>query len=175
MSESDETSGTNGTEEASETSAPEAPDATGRTGPAGAGTGRGGTGGKTAVTPPTHAAPPARFSHGVRKGGILQVAGQVGFLPAAPGEAPAVAGPTLREQTRQTLANVEAVLTEAGATWDDVVMLRVYLTDVAHFAEMNAVYDEYLADVAVPPARTTVYVGLPQGLLVEIDALAVLD
>ncbi|QEV15880.1 RidA family protein [Streptomyces fradiae ATCC 10745 = DSM 40063] len=150
-------------------------DVAGRAGAPGAGAGRGGTGGKTAVTPPTHAAPPARFSHGVRKGGILQVAGQVGFLPAAPGEPPAVAGPTLREQTRQTLANVEAVLTEAGATWDDVVMLRVYLTDVAHFAEMNEVYDAYLADVAVPPARTTVYVGLPQGLLVEIDALAVLD
>ncbi|OEJ94624.1 RidA family protein [Streptomyces thermolilacinus] len=130
---------------------------------------------KTAVTPPAHTVPPARFSHGVRKGHILQVAGQVGFLPAVPGEPPAVAGPSLREQAVQTLRNVESVLTEAGASWDDVMMLRVYLTDVAHFAEMNAVYDEYLADVAVPPARTTVYVGLPEGLLVEIDALAVLD
>ncbi|GGP89364.1 RidA family protein [Streptomyces roseolilacinus] len=130
---------------------------------------------KTAVTPPTHAAPPARFSHGVRKGNVLQVAGQVGFRPAVPGQPPSVAGPTLREQTLQTLANVESVLAEAGAGWDDVVMMRVYLTDVAHFAEMNALYDAYLADVAVPPARTTVYVGLPEGLLVEIDALAVLD
>ncbi len=130
---------------------------------------------KTAVTPAAHAAPPARFSHGVRKGNLLQVAGQVGFLPVAePGEPPAVAGPGLREQTLQTLANVEAVLTEGGATWDDVVMLRVYLTDTDHFAEMNAVYDEHFADLAVPPARTTVYVGLPAGLLVEIDALAVL-
>ncbi|MCP9957533.1 MULTISPECIES: RidA family protein [Streptomyces] len=129
---------------------------------------------KTAVTPPAHAAPPARFSHGVRKGNIVQVAGQVGFLPAGPGERPELAGPTVREQTLQTLANVGAVLEEAGASWDDVMMLRVYLTDVAHFAEMNAVYDEYLKDVAVPPARTTVYVGLPAGLLVEIDALAVL-
>ncbi|WP_228980434.1 RidA family protein [Streptomyces sp. DH12] len=129
---------------------------------------------KQAVTPPTHTTPPARFSHGVRKGGLLQVAGQVGFLPAAPGEPPAVAGPTLREQTLQTLANVEAVLREGGATWDDVVMMRVYLTHTDHFAELNALYDEYLAGVAVPPARTTVYVGLPAGLLVEIDALAVL-
>ncbi|WP_031068536.1 RidA family protein [Streptomyces sp. NRRL S-118] len=130
---------------------------------------------KTALTPATHTAPPAAFSHGVRKGNILQVAGQVGFLPAVGGRAPAVAGPTLREQTLQTLANVEAVLTEGGATWDDVMMIRVYLTDTAHFAEMNEIYDEYFRDLTVPPAaRTTVYVGLPAGLLIEIDALAVL-
>ncbi|CAM5435266.1 hypothetical protein SDIAM26S_03951 [Streptomyces diastaticus subsp. diastaticus] len=44
---------------------------------------------KTALTPPTHTTPPAKFSHGVRKGNILQVAGQVGFLPAVEGQAPA--------------------------------------------------------------------------------------
>ncbi|TDF43220.1 RidA family protein [Streptomyces sp. WAC05374] len=130
---------------------------------------------KTAITPATHTTPPARFSHGVRKGNILQVAGQVGFLPAVEGQAPIPAGPALREQTLQTLANVEAVLTAGGASWDDVMMVRVYLTDTAHFAEMNALYDEYFAGLAVPPARTTVYVGLPAGLLIEIDALAVLD
>ncbi|ORT61099.1 RidA family protein [Streptomyces sp. CB03238] len=130
---------------------------------------------KTAITPATHTAPPARFSHGVRKGNILQVAGQVGFLPAVEGQPPTVAGPTLREQTLQTLANVEAVLKEGGASWDDVMMMRVYLTDTAHFAEMNDIYNAYFADLtAVPAARTTVYVGLPAGLLIEIDALAVL-
>ncbi|MFD3483504.1 MULTISPECIES: RidA family protein [unclassified Streptomyces] len=132
---------------------------------------------KTAVVPATHAAPPAKFSHGVRKGNILQVAGQVGFLPAVPGEAPTVAGPTLREQTLQTLANVKSVLEAGGASWDDVMMLRVYLTDVAHFAEMNEIYNAYFEEQNLkdaPAARTTVYVGLPAGLLIEIDALAVL-
>lgn len=132
---------------------------------------------KTAVVPATHAAPPAKFSHGVRKGNILQVAGQVGFLPAVPGEAPTVAGPTLREQTLQTLANVKSVLEAGGASWDDVMMLRVYLTDVAHFAEMNEIYNTYFEEQNLkdaPAARTTVYVGLPAGLLIEIDALAVL-
>ncbi|MGP4002702.1 RidA family protein [Streptomyces sp. 8N706] len=130
---------------------------------------------KTAITPATHTVPPARFSHGVRKGNILQVAGQVGFLPAAAGQAPTPAGPTLREQTLQTLANVETILQEGGASWEDAVMVRVYLTDTAHFAEFNAIYDEYFAGLEeAPAARTTVYVGLPAGLLVEIDALAVL-
>ncbi|MFC4492831.1 RidA family protein [Streptomyces ovatisporus] len=130
---------------------------------------------KTALTPATHTTPPAKFSHGVRKGALLQVAGQVGFGPAEPGQAPAPVGPGLREQTLQTFANVESVLREGGASWEDVVMIRVYLTDTAHFAEFNAVYDEYFADLTeVPAARTTVYVGLPAGLLVEADALAVL-
>ncbi|OEV04832.1 RidA family protein [Streptomyces oceani] len=133
---------------------------------------------KTAYVPSTHTTPPARFSHGVRKGNLLQVAGQVGFLPAVEGQAPTPAGPSLREQTLQTFANVRSILEEGGAGWDDVIMLRVYLTDTAHFAELNEVYDAYFAEQrlqAPPAARTTVYVGLPPGLLVEMDALAVLD
>ena len=132
---------------------------------------------KIALTPTTHTAPPAKFSHGVRKGNILQVAGQVGFLPAEEGRKPTPAGPTLREQTLQTLANVKAILEEGGASWDDVMMMRVYLTDVDHFAEMNEIYNAYFEGEglgAPASARTTVYVGLPAGLLIEIDALAVL-
>lgn len=129
---------------------------------------------KTAYTPPGHTTPPARFSPGVRKGNIVQVSGQVGFLPAVQGQPSTPAGPGLREQSLQTFANIEAVLTEAGAGWEDVIMVRVYLTDTEHFAEFNALYDEYVAArMTVPSARTTVYVGLPQGLLVEIDAQAV--
>lgn len=132
---------------------------------------------KTAITPATHTTPPARFSHGVSKGGLLQVAGQVGFGPAVAGQPPTPVGPGLREQTIQTLENVRAVLEEGGSSWADAMMIRVYLTDTGHFAEFNEIYNEYFEALAldVPPAaRTTVYVGLPAGLLVEIDALAVL-
>jgi reactive intermediate/imine deaminase len=130
---------------------------------------------KTAIVPATHTAPPAKFSHGVRKGNLLQVAGQVGFLPAVAGRAPTPAGPGLREQTLQTFANVQAILEEGGASWEDVIMIRVYLTDTGHFAELNEIYNEFFAGLKeAPAARTTVYVGLPAGLLIEIDALAVL-
>ena len=113
--------------------------------------------------------PVAKFSQGVRKGNILQVAGQVAFDPKT-GE---IVGTTVAEQTRQTMRNVQAVLAEAGASLDDAVMIRVYLTDVAHFAEMNEAYGEFMTEPY--SARTTVYVGLPAGLLIEIDALAVLS
>jgi 2-iminobutanoate/2-iminopropanoate deaminase len=113
--------------------------------------------------------PVAAFSQGVRKGNILQIAGQVGIDPTT-GK---VVGPTVGEQARQTLRNLAAVLDAAGASIADVVMMRVFLTDTAHFADLNEAYGEFVT--APFPARTTVYVGLPAGLLVEIDALAVLD
>lgn len=119
---------------------------------------------------PEGAKPPAvPLSAGVRKGNLVQVAGQVAFDPAS-GE---IVGTTVAEQTRQAMENVRSVLAAAGATEADVVMFRVYLTDVAHFAEMNDAYEQFLSTPY--PARTTVYVGLPPGLLVEVDALAVLD
>ncbi|MDQ0710709.1 reactive intermediate/imine deaminase [Streptomyces luteogriseus] len=120
----------------------------------------------TTENAPTLAAP---LSQGIRKGPILQVSGQLPFDPATG----AVVGTTVAEQTAQTLRNVTAVLKAAGAGLEDVVMLRVYLTDPAHLPELN---EAYAAAVGEPfPARTTVYMQLPPGLLVEIDALAVLD
>ena len=111
--------------------------------------------------------PAADYSQGVRKGGILQVAGQVPIDPVT-GE---IAGDTVEEQTRRTLENVRAVLEAAGASFDDVVMLRVYLTRREDFAAMNSVYGEFVTEPF--PARTTLFAGLAEGLLVEIDALAV--
>jgi 2-iminobutanoate/2-iminopropanoate deaminase len=124
---------------------------------------------KIVIQPDGVAPPPVPLSPGIRKGNILQVAGQVALDPAT-GE---LAGTTVAEQTRQVMANVGAVLAAAGATLDDVVMFRVFLTDTDHFTELNETYAELVPQPF--PARTTVYVGLPPGMLVEIDALAVLD
>ena len=109
--------------------------------------------------------PAGPYSQSVRIGDLVAAAGQVGILPD--GTVVDGVGP----QTRQALANVAKVLEASGASMDDVVTMRVFLTDTAQFGEMNEVYAE--AFRAPYPARTTVYVGLPDGLLVEIDALAV--
>lgn len=124
---------------------------------------------KTAVHTPEAPAPVAAYSQAVRKGNIVQVAGQG---PADPTTG-RYAGSTVVEQTRQTMLNIQAILHAAGADFDDVLMLRVYLTKVEDFAGMNEVYQTFVKEPF--PARTTVYVGLPAGMLVEIDALAVLD
>jgi reactive intermediate/imine deaminase len=124
--------------------------------------------GKIAITTENAPKPVAAFAQASRKGNILQVAGQVAFDTSG-----TVIGDTVTEQTKQTFKNLTAVLEAAGSSFGDVVMVRVYLTDTAHFAEFNEVYNTLLAEPF--PARTTVYVGLPAGLLVEIDVLAVLD
>ncbi|QFU91474.1 RidA family protein [Amycolatopsis sp. YIM 10] len=125
--------------------------------------------GKVAISTENAPTPVANFAQAVRKGNILQLAGQVAFEPGTN----KIVGDSVGEQTRQTFKNLTAVLEAAGASWDDVVMTRAYLTDTAHFAEFNEVYNELIGEPAFP-ARTTVYVGLPAGLLVEIDLLAVI-
>jgi len=123
---------------------------------------------KTAVSTSDAPKPVASYSQAVRKGPILQVAGQGPTDPAS-GE---FAGTTIGEQTRRTMQNIEAILKAAGAGFDDVVMMRVYLADLGDFAGMNEVYSTFVD--APFPGRTTVGVTLPAGMLVEIDALAVL-
>jgi 2-iminobutanoate/2-iminopropanoate deaminase len=112
-------------------------------------------------------APAGPYSQSVRIGNVVAAAGQVGLRPD--GTLAEGVGP----QTTQALANVAAVLAASGASLDDAVTVRVFLTDTSQFDEMNTAYAEAFS--APYPTRTTVYVGLPDGLLVEIDALAVVE
>ncbi|MBT0768585.1 RidA family protein [Kineosporia sp. J2-2] len=130
---------------------------------------------RTAVTTTDAPAPAHTFSQGVRKGPVLQVSGQG---PVDPDTNEYLHPGDVKAQTLRTLRNVHAILTAGGATFDDVVMLRVYLTTRDDFAAMNEAYGEYVTEhcaSGVLPARTTVMTGLPRAeMLVEIDALAVL-
>ena len=113
-------------------------------------------------------APVAAYSQGARIGNVVAVAGQVGMTR----EGETASG--IEAQTRQALDNIAAILAAAGAGLDDILQVRVFLTDKENFGPMNAAYSEYF-DAETAPVRTTVYVGLPRDLLVEIDVLAVLD
>lgn len=130
---------------------------------------------KTAVSTTDAPAPLPVYSQGVRKGNILQVSGQ-GSVDPATGEF--VHQGDVKSQTTRVLQNVEAILTAGGGSFDDVVMMRVYLTTRDDFAAMNEAYAEFLSTrtpSGVLPSRTTVFTGLPlETMLVEIDALAVL-
>lgn len=124
---------------------------------------------KTAISTPDAPAPVASYSQAIRSGNVLAVAGQVGVDPASG----TVVGDDVASQTRQTLQNVAAVLAAAGSSMDDVIQLRVYLTTQGDFAAMNEVYAEFVKEPY--PVRTTIFVGLAPDLLVEIDALAVVN
>jgi 2-iminobutanoate/2-iminopropanoate deaminase len=113
--------------------------------------------------------PVAAYAQAVRKGNLVFIAGQGGF-DAASGE---LVGDGIEEQTRQTLRNLGYILEAAGASWDDLVSVRVFVTEHAEFAGMNATYGEFFNEPY--PVRTTVFCRLAPGMKVEIDAVAVLD
>jgi 2-iminobutanoate/2-iminopropanoate deaminase len=122
---------------------------------------------RTASSTPDAPPPAGPYSQAVRSGSLVLCAGQGGF--ALDGSiADGVA-----EQTEQCLANVLAALAAAGAAETDVVKVGVYLTDVSQFAAMNEVYARVFS--APHPVRTTVYVGLPGDMLIEVDAIAVVS
>ncbi len=119
----------------------------------------------------SEAAPPSGpYSQAVRFGSLLFVSGQ---LPLDQGGAPVGAG-DIGLQTRAVLANIEAILREAGSSLDHVLKTTVFLTRLEDFAGMNEIY---AAAFRPPyPARSTVEVGrLPGGMLLEIECVASLD
>ena len=109
------------------------------------------------------------YSQAIKAGDFLYCSGQVPLIPAT-GE---LAAGGIEKQTRQSLDNLQQVLSEAGVDFNSVVKTTIYLTNLGDFAVVNDIYAGYCG--AVAPARATVQVAaLPKGALVEIDATAYL-
>ena len=107
------------------------------------------------------------YSQAIQVGNLVFASGQI---PIDPATGNFVAG-GVREQARQSLTNVKAILDEAGLTLDNVVNTTVFLADMNDFADVNAVYAEFFAEPY--PARSAVAVKtLPKGALVEIEVIA---
>ena len=105
-------------------------------------------------------------------GKMLFVAGQI---PLDPATATIVGEGDIAAQTKQVMSNIEAVLTAAGATWDNVVKTGVFLSDLTNFVPMNQIYAQYF-DEETAPARACVEVSrLPKDVLVEIECIAVIS
>jgi len=112
--------------------------------------------------------PPVPYSNGVKAGGCLFVAGQVGVDPTN-GK---LKGSSIKEQTAQALANMTTVLEAAGSSMKHVVKTTVFISDFRDFEEMNEVYARFFPDNH--PARSTVQVVLYDGFKVEIEATAII-
>lgn len=107
------------------------------------------------------------YSQAIQVGGLVYTSGQ---LPINPETGAFVPG-GIKEQTRQSLTNVKAVLEEAGTAMNRVVKTTVFLADMGDFADMNSVYAEFFSTPY--PARSAVAVKtLPKGALVEIEVVA---
>jgi 2-iminobutanoate/2-iminopropanoate deaminase len=109
----------------------------------------------------------APYSQAIRFGDLVFVSGQIAIDPATN----EVVQGGIVEQTERVLANLEAILEEAGTSLANVVKTTIFLVDFEDFAAMNEVYARRMGDVF--PARATVQiVALPSGARVEIDAIA---
>jgi len=107
------------------------------------------------------------FSKVVEANGFVFLAGQIGDAPGSNGPVPG----GIEAETRAMLENVGRLLHAAGLDYGDVVKATVYLTDIADFAAMNAIYREYFP--VEPPTRATVAVSaLAVGARIEIEVLA---
>ncbi len=108
------------------------------------------------------------YSQAVEANGTLYISGQV---PVDPKIGKVVEG-GITEQTEQVMKNIEAILTEAGYTFADVIKSTCLLSDMSNFAAMNDIYGKRYTEN--PPARAAFAVkGLPLGVLVEIETVAV--
>ena len=118
----------------------------------------------------TAPAPLGHYSQAIVHKDLVYVSGQLGIDPNNPENN--ISG--IREQTAQTLKNLEAVLLASGSSLDAVLKVTVYISDVSYWGDVNAVY----ADVfqSHKPARSAVPTkSLPKGFLVEIDAIAAVN
>ncbi len=113
--------------------------------------------------------PASPYSQGiVASGRTLYVSGQGSFDPVTNSFQPGA----FREQAERTFRNVGLILEAAGASWQNVVKVNVYLANALDFAAMNEVYRQFVSEPY--PARTTVQAGLIGQMLIEVDCIAVL-
>ena len=107
------------------------------------------------------------YSQAIQVGNLVYTSGQI---PIEPTTGTFVEG-GIKEQTRQSLTNLKAILEEAGLSMTNVVKTTVFMADMNDFANMNAVYAEFFSEPY--PARSAVAVKtLPKGALVEIEVVA---
>jgi 2-iminobutanoate/2-iminopropanoate deaminase len=109
------------------------------------------------------------YSQAVKSENLLFVSGQVPVNPAT-----GKLCEDIKDQTRQALENVKAVLAAGGATLANVMKTTVFLKNLDDFAVMNDIYKEYFPKD--PPARSTIEVSrIPRGSMIEIEAIAIID
>jgi 2-iminobutanoate/2-iminopropanoate deaminase len=112
-------------------------------------------------------APIGPYNQAVEVHGMLFISGQIALVPGTD----TITMDTVENETTQVMKNLEAILHEAGLTFDHVVKTSIFLSDMKLFAEVNAVYAKYFSKDF--PARETVAVlGLPRGVNVEISVIA---
>lgn len=123
---------------------------------------------KQIINTPNAPAPIGPYNQAVQAGNWLFISGQVALIPAK-GE---LVTTGIKDEAKQVMENLKAILTEANITFDNIVKTTIFLSDMSLFADVNDVYGSYFTSDY--PARETVAVkGLPRNVNVEISMIAI--
>lgn len=123
---------------------------------------------KTIIYTENAPAPIGPYSQAVQTGNMLFISGQI---PIDPETNQLISG-SIRDEAKQVMQNLQALLTTAGFSFENVVKTTIFLSDMKHFADVNEVYGSYFKSDY--PARETVAVlGLPKNVNIEISLIAV--
>ncbi|MCK4331172.1 MAG: RidA family protein [Dehalococcoidia bacterium] len=108
------------------------------------------------------------YSQAIKTGNMLFISGQIGIDP----DSGKLVENGIEAETNQVMKNLNAILTAADFSLDDVVQTQVFLADISEYGQMNEVYASFLGDV--PPARAAIQAArLPRDARVEISMIAV--
>ncbi len=122
---------------------------------------------KKIIITPNAPAPIGPYNQAVLSGNMLFISGQIALIPGTSDLNDA----DIAAETNQVMKNLEAILTEAGMNFGNIIKTTIFLSDMALFARVNEVYGSYFSSDY--PARETVAVkGLPKNVNVEISMIA---
>ena len=109
--------------------------------------------------------PVGPYSQAIKVSGFLYCSGQIAINP----ENNQFINGTIEEQTNQVMKNIEAVLSQAGYNFNDVIKTTCFLDDMDNFSAFNEIYAQYFTS---KPARSCVEAKLPKGAKVEVEVIA---
>ena len=123
---------------------------------------------KEVINSPAAPEPIGPYSQAIRSNGTLYISGQIAIDQSTG----MLITDNIEEETHQVMRNLNAILGEAGLTFNNIVKCSIFIRDMEQFAAINSVYATYFSES--PPARETVeVVRLPKDVNVEISAIAV--
>lgn len=124
---------------------------------------------KKIISTPNAPAPIGPYNQAILSGNTLYVSGQI---PLNPETGKLVEG-DIKEETHQSMKNLQAILNAAGMSFEHVVKTTIFIKDMHQFNEINAVYGSYFNEDTAPARETVEVANLPKFVNVEISAVAV--
>ncbi len=125
---------------------------------------------KKVIVTPNAPAPVGPYNQAILAGNTLYVSGQIPIIPST---GKLLEG-TIEEETKQVMENLKAVLTAAGATFENVVKCSIFMATMDDYSKINGVYAQYFNDETAPAREAVAVKTLPKHVNVEISLIAVL-